>query len=77
MSVPQPIQLDVTFIYQRAVISAVRRALMQTHGADFATHFVREHQTAILIASRRRLCGRDMRTVESEALRLSFAYNGV
>lgn len=77
MSVPQPIQLDVTFIYQRAVISAVLRALMETHSADFAAHFLREHQTTILIASRRRLCGRDMRAVESEALRLSFAYNGV
>lgn len=77
MSVPQPIQLDVAFIYQRAVILAVSRALMQTHGADFAAHFVREHHATILIASRRRLCGRDVRTVASEALRLSFSYYDV
>lgn len=77
MSVPQPIQLDVAFVYQRAVISAVLRALIQTHGVDFATDFVREHKATILVVTKRRLCGRDMRAVASEALRLGFAYNGV
>jgi hypothetical protein len=55
----------------------VLRALAQSHGANFAADFVRDHRAAILIATHRRLCGRDARAVASEAVRLSLAYKGM
>lgn len=70
------IQLDSAFTYQQAAISAVLRALAQSHGVDFAADFVRDHRAAILIATRRHLCGRDERAVAGEALRLGLAYKG-
>ena len=73
---PRLIQLDDTFTYQQTAISAVLRALAQSHGVDFAADFVRDHRAAILIATRRHLCGRDERAVASEALRLGLAYKG-
>lgn len=76
MLAPRCIQLDVAFTYQQAVISAVLRVLAQSHGPDFAADFVRDHRAAILIATRRRLCGRDARVVASDALRLGLAYKG-
>lgn len=77
MLAPRHIQLDSAFTYQQAAISAVLRALAQSHGADFAADFVRDHRAAILIATRRRLCGRDARAVASEAFRLGLAYKGM
>ena len=73
---PRLIQLDDAFTYQQAAISAVLRALAQSHGVDFAADFVRDHRAAILIATRRHLCGRDERAAASEALRLGLAYKG-
>ena len=74
---PRLIQLDAAFKYQQAAISAVLRALAQSHGVDFAADFVRDHREAILIATRRHLCGRDERVVADEALRLGLAYEGI
>lgn len=76
MLAPRFIQLDGAFTYQQAAISAVLRALAQSHGADFAADFVHDHRAAILMATRRRLCGCDARVVASEALRLGLAYKG-
>ncbi len=76
MPEPRLIELDGAFTYQQAAISAVLRALAQSHGVDFAADFVRDHRAAILIATRRHLCGRDERAVASEALRLGLAYKG-
>jgi hypothetical protein len=73
---PRPIQLDGAFTYQQAAISAVLRALAQSHGSDFAADFVRDHRAAILTATRRHLCGRDVRAVASEALRLGLTHKG-
>jgi len=76
--VPEPrlIELDGAFTYQQAAISAVLRALAQSHGVDFAADFVREHRASILIVTRRHMCGRDERAVGGEALRLGLAYKG-
>lgn len=76
MSAPRLIQLDCAFVYQQAAISAVLRALAQTHGADFSADFVREHRAAILAATRTRLRDRDAYTVMGEAMNLSLAYMG-
>ena len=77
MPAPRPIQLDVVFTYQRAAILAIHRALAQSHGDDFATGFVREHQEGIRAAAIRRVCGRSTRDVANEASRLSLAYKPV
>jgi len=71
---PRLIQLDGEFTYQQVAISAVLRALAQSHGVDFAAEFVRDHRAAILIATRRHICGRDQRAVVGETLRLRLAY---
>ena len=76
MQTPRLIQLDATFKYQQAAISAVLRALAESHGVDFAVDFVRDHRAVILSVARRRLCGRDFLVVASEALRLHVAYTG-
>lgn len=76
MLAPRLIQLDGAFTYQQAAISAVLRALSQSHGDDFAADFVHDHREAILVATRRRLCGFDARAVASETLRLGLAYKG-
>ncbi len=70
------IQLDSIYTYQQAAISAVLRALAQSHGAEFAADFVRDHRTAILSVTRRHVCGRDSHAVVDEARRLSLAYKG-
>lgn len=74
MSVPQHTQLGSDVAYQEAAISAVLRAFKQTHGIDFASAFVREHQVAILNAINTHLCGRAASVAASETLRLSSAY---
>lgn len=73
---PRLIHLDSAFTYNQAAISAVLRALAQSHGVDFAADFVRDHRAAILSVTRRHLCGRDERAIASEALRLGLAYKG-
>ena len=76
MLAPRLIQLDGAFAYQKAAISAVLRALAHSHGTGFAADFVSDHRAAILTATRRHLCGRDARTIASEALRLGLSYKG-
>lgn len=67
MSAPRCIQLDLAFTYQKAAISAVRGALRQTHGADFAAAFVREHRHAILVAALWHVIGHSKRPIDGEA----------
>lgn len=75
MSAARSIQLDVALSYQQAVISTVRCALRQTHGADFAAGFVSEYREAIMVAALWRLCGHSERIEESTASRLGLVEN--
>lgn len=66
MHATQLIHLD----YQQAVIAAVRHSLSLTHGDEFAAHFICEHEQAVLLSARKRLCSHSEDWLIAETLRL-------
>ncbi len=64
------IQLDASFAYQQAALSATYRTLCQTHGEAFAGFFVSECREQVLQAAKTRLCGLSEAAVLRESERL-------
>lgn len=70
MTTPRPILNDLS-PYQREAVSAVKRALTESHGSAFALEFIRLHRSAIYSAARTRVCGRSEDYIARETQRLA------
>jgi hypothetical protein len=70
MTSSRPIELDQTHSYQRVSMSAVYRALCETHGETFAEYFIDEYKSEVQSAARTRLCGNNEAWLLEEITRL-------
>ena len=66
MNKARHIDFDVTVVFGRAAIAAIRMSPAQSHGSAFADTFVAENKGAIQRAARARLNGRTECEVRAE-----------